>query len=376
MKIVHVVFESVASHKSGAPIRNKSIADSLSRIAQLKTIVVQNYFVGENMFPDRKRSHIEADIPLDIVEEIASLVKEETCDLVVVDGVFLADICTRLVEAGENVILDMHNIESALLREIDRSKYGFLSPIIKAKRWKRARAADKSIAEMVKEVWVCSDDDAELLQSLTDNPPIINVLHNPIPGWCQAIEAKDRNIDGKIKLLFVAHLRYRPNIRAINRLLNAIFPKIQAEYPDAELTICGRNPSDSLRQQVAQMQGVTLIGDPVDLRPYYADATMIVAPITEGGGTRIKVLEAIAIGLPIVATPKTVEGLNLDPNEMFLEAHTDDAFVDAIRQLSSDEELRNRLVSTSQKFIAKNYAPEIFHQTLAEYVTNAIRTAR
>ena len=368
MRIIHIVFESATSQGSGAPIRNNSIGLGLSRIAQFSTIVVQNYFTSDQAFPDRKPSYIEANLPENVVEDIVTRVQAAGCDLVIVEGVFLADICKRLIDVGENVIIDMHNIESALLRENELSKYGWFGSLIKSKRWKRAEAAEKAIVEKVKEVWVCSKSDAELLKTISDTPPTINILPNPIPAWCSSVEPPSRNADWTIKLLFVGHLRYRPNIRAIRRLLQSIFPAIRETFPDAELTICGRNPSKKLRRMADRIAGVKLVGDPVDLRPYYAVATIVAAPLTEGGGTRIKILEAISMGLPIIATPKAVEGLELVSNEMFLEANDDSDLIAAIRKLANDKVLRHKLVNTSQSFISRNYAQDIIDQALVGLV--------
>lgn len=372
MKIMHIVFESTTSQKSGASLRNYSIGLVLSRIGHLSTIVVQNYFTSGQAFPDRKPSYIEADISRNVVEDIVARVRTEDYDLVIVEGVFLSDICMRLVEAGENVIVDMHNIESALLRENEIAKYGLIGYLIRSKRWKRAEAAEKAIAEKVKGIWVCSQIDAERLKARIDINATIQIVPNPIPTWCETAIIPSRTADWKVKLLFVGHLRYRPNIRAAYCLIQSIFPKIRETFPDAELMICGRNPGKKLQRLAKGTVGVKLVSDPNDLLPYYAEATIAVVPLTEGGGTRLKVLEAMSMGLPVVATAKAVEGLNLVSNEMFLETSGEREFIAAILELAEDEMLRTKLVNRSRSFISENYSSNIVEQALIGLIGRAI----
>src|SRR5690606_20448151 len=99
--------------------------------------------------------------------------------------------------------------------------------------------------------------------------------------------------------------------------------------------------------------------NPPDLRPAYAQARMAVMPLLDGGGTRIKVLEALTVGCPIVATAKAVEGLGLLPDVHYLEANASDEFIAAIQRIYSDSALARRLVAQGKKFAEDHFSEPV-----------------
>jgi glycosyltransferase involved in cell wall biosynthesis len=116
------------------------------------------------------------------------------------------------------------------------------------------------------------------------------------------------------RLLFLGSLDWRPNIDAVNQLIDTIFPAIRAAQPDARLVIVGRNASTNLRDRLAALPGAELHSNVPDVRPYLASCTMLVVPLRIGGGSRIKILEALASELPVVTTSVGAEGLDLAPD--------------------------------------------------------------
>lgn len=137
-------------------------------------------------------------------------------------------------------------------------------------------------------------------------------------------------------ILFLGSLDWRPNQDGVRQLLETVFPLVQRRQPEAKLLIVGRNPPDWLRQQASSLPGVTLHANVPDVRPYIAKAGMLAVPLRIGGGSRLKILEALAAGLPVVSTRIGAEGLDLDDG-----VHLDitegvepmaDALIRAVRQ--------------------------------------------
>jgi glycosyltransferase involved in cell wall biosynthesis len=114
------------------------------------------------------------------------------------------------------------------------------------------------------------------------------------------------------RILFLGSLDWRPNLDGVGLLLDRVFPAVRAIEPSATLSLVGRNPPEWLRRQAASLPGVELHADVPDVRPYLAGCGLMVVPLRVGGGSRLKILEALASGTPVVSTRIGAEGLRLD----------------------------------------------------------------
>ena len=145
--------------------------------------------------------------------------------------------------------------------------------------------------------------------------------------------------DGAV--LFVGGFGHLPNVEAAVRLATRIFPRVRARSPDAVLQLVGDKPPASVRRLAGH--GVTVTGRVEDVTPYLDRAAVVVAPLRLGGGMRVKVLEALAAGKAVVATPLAAEGLATRDGEHLLIADADDQFADAITRVLDDPGLRAAL---------------------------------
>jgi glycosyltransferase involved in cell wall biosynthesis len=119
----------------------------------------------------------------------------------------------------------------------------------------------------------------------------------------------DERVAGQI--VFVGSLDWRPNQDAVRLLLDRIFPEVRRREPAAQLRIVGRRPPEWMRRQAASCPGVELHADPPDVRPFLTRSAVMAVPLRIGGGSRLKILEALACGLPVVSTRVGAEGLSL-----------------------------------------------------------------
>jgi glycosyltransferase involved in cell wall biosynthesis len=115
------------------------------------------------------------------------------------------------------------------------------------------------------------------------------------------------------RLLFLGSLDWRPNLDGVRLLLERVFPVVRAACPSAVLELVGRNPPAELRRRAATTPGVELHADVADVRPHLARCGMMVVPLRIGGGSRLKILEALATATPVVSTRVGAEGLSLEP---------------------------------------------------------------
>ena len=114
------------------------------------------------------------------------------------------------------------------------------------------------------------------------------------------------------QILFLGSLDWRPNLDAVDQLLATVFPAVRAQEPSARLCLVGRNPPEALQRRVQATPGVELHANVPDVRPFLAPSALMVVPLRIGGGSRLKILEAFAAGLPVVSTRIGAEGLNVE----------------------------------------------------------------
>jgi glycosyltransferase involved in cell wall biosynthesis len=147
---------------------------------------------------------------------------------------------------------------------------------------------------------------------------------------------------------------YPPNIDAAAWFCEAILPAVRARLPGFEFRIVGRDPTPQVRA-LARRPGVVVTGEVPEIAPHLADCLALVVPLRAGGGTRLKILEALALGRPVVATPLGAEGLGLADGETVLLAETAAQFADRLAALAGSPALRERLARQGRALVEARY---------------------
>lgn len=158
------------------------------------------------------------------------------------------------------------------------------------------------------------------------------------------------------EILFLASLDWEPNIDGLNYFLSDILKEIAAHRPDVRLTIAGRRPSAELRQRTQDLANVNFVGEVSDVRPLLEKAAVVVVPLRIGGGSRLKILEAMAAGKAIVSTTVGAEGLSVRNNVHLQIADAPAEFSAAVLSLLSSPETRRRLGAAGRKLVEQKYA--------------------
>jgi len=178
-------------------------------------------------------------------------------------------------------------------------------------------------------------------------------------------------------LLFVGNFVHPPNRDAALRLATAIYPRLHARVPGLRLHLVGDHPPHALRALASEHIVVT--GRVPDVTPFLERATVVVAPLRQGGGIRVKVLEALAAGKAVVASSLAVEGLEVVSGEHCLVADTDEDLVAAIAELLEDPARRSRIAAAAHAWAAANLgwtravaAYEALYDRLLDPTTRAV----
>jgi len=152
-------------------------------------------------------------------------------------------------------------------------------------------------------------------------------------------------------MIFTGSFRYFANHDAMTWFLREIYPRIQARVPDIHLTVTG----DHANLPLPPAENVTLTGFVDDVRPLVASSWASLAPLRLGGGTRLKILEAMALRTPVVTTSKGAEGLDVQRDEHLLIADTPEAFAEAVIRLLKKPGLRKQLTGNAYQLVREKY---------------------
>jgi glycosyltransferase involved in cell wall biosynthesis len=163
---------------------------------------------------------------------------------------------------------------------------------------------------------------------------------------------------GTGRLLFVGNLTYPPNLAAVRLLAHEILPRVRSRRPAVTVDIVGPDGPGAL-DDVAQIDGVRIAGLVPDVAPWYATADVVVAPLVQGSGTRIKLLEAFAYRRPVVASPVALAGLAVHDGVEVLVADRVNHFADAVVRVLRDGRCAEAMVEQAAQTLARHYTPAV-----------------
>ena len=201
-------------------------------------------------------------------------------------------------------------------------------------------------------VLVTSEREALLLKPLLPDSTIA-VVPNGVDTEAFQQASQEQQIPDSI--VFTGSMDYYPNTDAVLSFARECWPLIRAQVPAATWQIVGRNPSSAV-QDLAKLPGVSVTGSVPDVKPYLATAMVAIAPLFIGSGTRLKILEALAMGKAIVSTSLGCEGLNVVSGKHLIVADQPEVFAQSIVDLLQNAEQRVDLGSAGRALVENDYS--------------------
>jgi len=207
------------------------------------------------------------------------------------------------------VIVHTQNVESSIWRRYFETETNALRRWYIKGQWLKFQRFEREALAGAQSTIAVSDLDAQVFRN-DYGVRRIDVVENGVDTAYFRPPARPRHPKD---LLFLGSLDWRPNLDGIVQLLDTVFPAVRAAEPEARLVIVGRTPPAWLHARALQ-PGVELHADVADVRPYLQSCGLLVVPLRIGGGSRIKILEALASELPVISTRIGAEGLDLEPD--------------------------------------------------------------
>lgn len=156
-------------------------------------------------------------------------------------------------------------------------------------------------------------------------------------------------------LVFLGRMDYYPNINGVDYFCHAILPRIRREIPEATITIVGSNPVPRIKE-LAELPGITVTGEVPDVRPFVAKAAVSVVPLRLASGIQNKVLESMAMKIPVVTSSKAAEGIDAIPGEHFLVDDSVEGFSSKVLSVMKDSKLRWRLAEAGRQRVEARHS--------------------
>jgi len=303
----------------------------------------------------------------EVRRQLRAHVEQEEYDVIVCDFVAAAGAIPWSLPVP--TILFTHNVEASIWRRHYEVARNPVWKTVSWLEWKKMESAERRYLRLADHVLTVSEADRDAFANIID-PAKLTVIPTGVDveyfqPW--AVEKTPHS------LVFTGSMDWLPNEDAIFYFLNEIFPLITQQFADVILEVVGRKPSRKLQVRAAKEKNVNLTGWVEDIRPFLARGSVCIVPLRIGGGTRLKIFEAMAMATAVVSTSVGAEGLPVKSGENIVLADTPQAFADAVILFLKNFAERKRIGDAARVLVKEKYGwpriAETFAQTLADLVS-------
>jgi glycosyltransferase involved in cell wall biosynthesis len=327
-----------------ALVPNPNGHDGLNkRLLQLRSLTSTRSF-------ERLRGTVPA-----LQRKLDRVLRAKRFDLVNLEFSFLGHCHLRQAPPGQRlprVVVDSHNIEYELVRQFAHADASQIRRLYAGANWRKLRREELATYRNADGVYLCSEvDERRLLEQV----PGIRTAVIPNAADVEYYQQRptDPPPDGHT-VIFFGLLSTIPNVDGVVHFVQDIWPRIAAVCPEARCKIIGGRPPSSLLALAGPR--VELTGFVSDLRPHLASAAAVVVPLRVGGGTRLKIVEAMAMGKAIVSTTLGAEGIDAVPGRDIMIADEPQTFAASVVRLLNDPSLGARLGKSARRLAVERYS--------------------
>ncbi|MEA5462452.1 glycosyltransferase family 4 protein [Leptothoe sp. PORK10 BA2] len=261
------------------------------------------------------------------------------------------------------IVLDNHNIEG--------NKEDYRLP---RRTLRQIRHIEQTFIQRADQTWVCSPVDADQIRQLYGISHGVKVIPNGLQAefYRQVNPPASQNHSPKEPhhLLFLGKFSYYPNEEAALILIQEIYPALKRRYPDSQLWLVGRDPTAAMATAAKLHNNIHITGMVPDVRPYLNRASAMVVPLRQGGGTRLKILEAFASYCPVVSTAKGAEGLGVKDNHHLWLGETAAQMVEKVDYLWQNPALDKQITAHAYDLFIHTYAWAAVEPSIASAVAD------
>ena len=280
---------------------------------------------------------------------VEGLLAKERYDLIHVDQVKMAQYALQV--EGIPRVIDKHNAYALVLEGAARTDPSRLRRLVARFDWPRMARYEGMVCRSFDGVVAVTDADRDALARFSGDGRDIPVI--PIATDCTAVRPVDRRADAR-DILILGSLFYPPNVDGAVWFVREIFPRVRAEVPQARLLLVGARPAPEV-VALGREEGVEVTGYVEDLRAYLERTAVMAVPLRFGSGMRVKILDGLAWGLPMVSTPVGCEGIAVTPGQDILLADAPESFAWQVVRVLRNRPLANALAANARRLAEGQY---------------------
>ena len=308
-------------------------------------------------------------VSLALLQAVEASVSETKPDVVVLTEVETL-ICSRLIRRRcpeATIIADMHNVNHTL-----QGQYIANNSNATNAQYQYILGKESNLIDFVDQVFACSKDDLAVFQKINDKRLIGTVVPNGVDTRVAALFDSSTKKSKSTELIYCASLTTRANNDGLEWFYNAIWPRVREQNPQIRLNVVGGGHDKPIWEKIAVDPSVTFSGRVPELKPHYAAAGISICPLRIGSGTRLKILEAMSFGNPIVSTALGCEGIGASDGEQLMIRDAPKQFATAIQELLEDNTLFDRIRTNAHNFVVERYDWNVIGRDMSEAINATI----
>ena len=250
------------------------------------------------------------------------------------------------------VVLFQHNIESQIWKRLASTAGGGLKGWYLQSQWRRMLRWEEKFSKGFDGVITVSPEDSDFCRT---HYGLQNVLGD-VPTGVDVDAFRLPSQPAGLCVGFLGSMDWMPNVEAVLRFVESILPLIRETLPEVRIKIIGRNPPSSIRRLATTVPLIEVTGTVADVQPHVHECSVMVVPLMAGGGTRIKIFECMAMGVPVVSTAIGAEGLPVRHEREILIEDEDEGFARAVIRLLMDRSAANDLASNARALMEEKFS--------------------
>ena len=287
--------------------------------------------------------------------------------------VIVCDFLTPSINLPEPIdcatVLFQHNVEAMIWKRHSEVQKHPLKAAYLREQWRKTFANERETCQRVDWVAAVSREDAEVMREDYNVRAIGDV---PTGVDTEYFRPRPENRHEPYSLVFTGSMDWLPNDDAIRYFIEEIMPRVRQSIPNVRITVVGRNPYPRLLEWSRQDPSVVVTGRVEDVRPYIESAAAYVVPMRIGGGTRLKIYEAMAMAKPVISTTIGAEGLPVQNGTDLLLADTPEAFAETVIRVLNNPAFAQQIGSHGAATVRKNFGWDKVSVSFAELCRQAI----
>jgi glycosyltransferase involved in cell wall biosynthesis len=304
--------------------------------------------------------------------EVEQRLAEHQADVCVAD--FLVSVPNVPFSSPAPIVLFEHNVEHVIWKRLHDVEPNVGRRLLLAVEWRKMRHCERRACRDATLTLAVSEEDRHRLEAGARDARVVSIPTGVDTGFFLPRASEER----AGHLVFTGSMDWYPNEDGILDFLERTWPLVLEQAPGSSLAVVGRNPRPRLRHAAERAPAVTVTGTVDDIRPFVQRAAVYVAPLRVGGGTRLKLFEALAMGKAVVATRVAAEGLPLVPGRHFIEANDPSQFASAVVSLLRDGNRRAALGRAGRRLVEEAFSwprvTDAVEERLAEVVGQPSRS--